>query len=217
MTASYHAQMAIDPDRIARDAARLLLEQSEPTLQAAIAAARAAAGAGDLPPPSRGRVRRHLVAMQQQSMGAREWELARHALLVAVEECMVAMHWSIEDLELRLAGRAAEGHVDGLEPVSMRLHSSVDDGSLCSVLEEQEFEVTGIGSLETRHGRMTRITAEAAEFDLVLLRCHHRSQVLEPVNLVTGEPVSLLDVEALGRRTVDGVSDAAPDPPGETG
>lgn len=186
-------------------------------MQAAIAAARAAAGAGDLPPPSRGRVRRHLVAMQQQSMGAREWALARHAMLAAVEECMAALHWAIDDLELRLAGRAAEGHIDGIEPVSMRLHSSVDDGSLCSVLEEQEFEVTGIGSLETRHGRMTRITAEAAEFDLVLLRCHHRSQVLERSNLVTGQPVSLLDVAAMSRRTAEGVSDPAADAPGESG
>ena len=209
--------MSIDPDRIARDAARLLLEQSESTMRAAIAAARAAAGAGDCPPPSRGRVRRHLVAMQQQSMGAREWSLSRHAMLVAVEECMVALHWAIDDLELRLAGRAAEGHIDGIDAVSMRLHSSVDDGSLCSVLEEQEFEVTDIGSLETRHGRMTRIAAEAAEFDLILLRCHHRSQVVEPVNLVTGKPVPLLDVQSLGRRTAQGVSDPDPDAASETG
>mgnify|MGYP004164229941 CR=1 FL=1 len=209
--------MDMELDRIARDAARLLHDGSETTVQAAIAAARSAAGGGTLPPPSRGRVRRHLAAMQQQSMGADEFRRVRYSVLKAVEECMAGLHWAVEDLELRLAGRAAEGVVDGLEPVWMRVHSTVDDGVLCSVLEEQEFEVTGIGTLETRHGRMTRITAEAAEFDLVLLRCHHRSQVLEAINLVTGGPVALVELESFGRRIDRGLSDAGRDPSGETG
>ncbi len=130
---------------------------------------------------------------------------------------MAGLHWALEDLELRLAGRAAEGHVDGVEPVSMRMHSAVDDAGVCVVLEEQECAVAGLGTLDTRHGRMTRIIAEAAEFDLVLLRCHHRSQVTDPLNLVSGSVVTLLDVEEFGRRFVHGVSDPGPDPASETG
>ena len=204
--------MDMELDRIARDAARLLHDGSETTVQAAICGPLRRRG-GDAAAAFRGGS--GTSAMQQQSMGAASWRV-RHSV-EAVEECMAGLHWAVEDLELRLAGRAAEGVVDGLEPVWMRVHSTVDDGVLCSVLEEQEFEVTGIGTLETRHGRMTRITAEAAEFDLVLLRCHHRSQVLEAVNLVTGGPVSLVELESFGRRIDRGLSDAGRDPSGETG
>ena len=209
--------MDIDQDRIARDAARRLHDQAESTMRAAIAAARSAAGGDDAAVPSRGRVRRHLMAMQQQSMGVEAWSVARHSMLRAVEECMAGLHWALEDLELRLTGRAAEGHVDGVEPVSMRMHSTVDHAGFCAVLEEQEFAVAEPGTLETRHGRMTRITAEAAEFDLIVLRCHHRSQVTDPRNLVDGSAVTLLDVDEFGRRFVYGVSDPGAEPASETG
>jgi len=203
-------------DQVARDAARLLMEQSVEHIGAAITAARHAAGAVG-PPPSRGRVRRHLVAMQQQSMGAEDWARQQQGILASIEECMVGLGWAIDDLELRLAGRAAEGHVDGIEPIWMRLHAGIDDGDLCLVLEEQEFEITSVDSIQTRHGRMTRIAAESGDFDLVLLRCPHRAQVMEERNLITGAPVVLLDAASLARRLAGGVSDPPGSPPGEDG
>ena len=205
-------------DQVARAAARLLLEQSVADIGAAITAARNAAGGGPPgPPPSRGRVRRHFVAMQQQSMGAEDWARRKRGILASVEECMVGLGWALPDLELRLAGRAAEGHVDGFEPIWMRLHADIDDGDLCLVLEEQEFEITSVGSIETHHGRMVRITAESEDFDLVLLRCPHRAQVIEGQNLVTGAPVALLDAASLARRLAEGVSDPPGSTPGEDG
>ncbi len=194
-------------DQVARAAARLLLEQSVTDIGAAIAAARRAAGGGPPgPPPSRGRVRRHFVAMQQQSMGAEDWARRKRGILASVEECMVGLGWALPDLELRLAGRAAEGHVDGFEPIWMRVHADIDDGDLCLILEEQEFESTSVGSIETRHGRMVRITAESEEFDLVLLRCPHRAQANEAHNPDTGAPVGLRAAPRRPRRAAPGVA-----------
>lgn len=203
--------MSNPSDEIARAAARLLMEQAEGDIRSAIRAARSEAGVDSIePPPTRERVRRHLVAMQQQSMGYELWASLRRGMLTAIEECMVALAWAVDDIELRLAGEAALGRFDGITSVSMRLHSTIDDRALFRVLEDIEFEIAAVGVQESRHGRLTRIVAESEEFDLVILRCPQRIMVDDPANLVTGRPVPLLDQPGLAALIVDGVSDAPP-------
>jgi len=203
--------MSNPSDEIARAAARLLMEHTEGDIRSAIRAARSQVdGDPSEPPPTRERVRRHLVAMQQQSMGYELWARLRLGMLAAIEECMVALAWAIDDIELRLAGEAARGQFDGTTSVSMRLHSTIDDRALFRVLEDIEFEIAAVGVQESRHGRLTRIVAESEEFDLVILRCPQRTMVEEPVNLVTGRPVPIVDQAALAALIAQGLSDVPP-------
>ena len=78
---------------------------------------------------------------------------------------------------------------------------------MCELLDSIDFELDRIDSLDTRFGRMTRITASSENLDIVLLRCQHREQVLDPCNLVTGSPVALLDASGVARRLAEVVSD----------
>ena len=57
-----------------------------------------------------------------------------------------------------------------------------------------------VGSRMSRHGRLNEINAESGVLDIVLLRCPDRSRLLDPLNLVTGRPIPMLDGPLLATR-----------------
>ena len=199
--------MQSQTDRIAQRAARLLLEERIVGVQAAVHAAMESEPGGDIVPPAAALVRRHLRALRDERFGPAGQMTYVRQRLSAIEECIASMDWSIDDLTLRVAGAAAEGRFDEETPIWFRVHSSIDDPTLCELLDSIDFEVDRIDSLDTRFGRMTRITASSKNLDIVLLRCQHREQVVDPCNLVTGSPVALLDASGVARRLAEVVSD----------
>ena len=199
--------MQSQTERIAQRAARLLLEERFAGLQQAVHAAMETEPPGDIVPPGAGLVRRHLRALRDERDGPQGQVRHVQARLSAIEECLASLDWSIDDLTVRVAGAAAAGRFDEQTSVWFRVHCAVDDPGLCEVLDSIGFELDRIDSIETRFGRMTRIEATSDELDIVLLRCPHRDQVLEPANLVTGQPVSLLDAPGLTSMLADAVSD----------
>ena len=121
-------------------------------------------------------------------------------MLIAIDECLARLSWEAGDIEWRITGRAAEARFDGSDAVHIRFLASIDDPTMCDLLEQQGFEVTRVGSRMSRHGRLNEINAESGVLDIVLLRCPDRSRLLDPLNLVTGRPIPMLDGPLLATR-----------------
>ncbi|MEE3001373.1 MAG: hypothetical protein VX908_01630 [Planctomycetota bacterium] len=192
--------MREETDRIARHAARLLHENRVRTISSAIHAARDAESIENVPLPGRGQVRRHLAAMRMQSLGSEGYMQLQKDMLIAIDECLARLSWEAGDIEWRITGRAAEARFDGSDAVHIRFLASIDDPTMCDLLEQQGFEVTRVGSRMSRHGRLNEINAESGVLDIVLLRCPDRSRLLDPLNLVTGRPIPMLDGPLLATR-----------------
>ncbi len=196
----YDGLMEDGTDRIAQHAAGLLHDGRARTISSAIHAAGDAVADGTASLPGRGQVHRHLVAMRMQSLGHDGYMQLQRDALTAIDEFLGRLSWEVKDIQWRITGRAAEAGFDGSDAVHLRILTSIEDSSLCDLLEEQGFEITRIGSTMSRHGRMNEIRAESVELEIVLLRCPDPARLHEPMNLVSGRPVSMLDATGLARR-----------------
>jgi hypothetical protein len=214
---AYDAGMSEQSDRIARRAAKFLQAGDVASLAEAITLAVQHDASPCDCPPGDGLVRRHLRALRQQSLGTDGYAMYIRERYLLIEECMTALEWSIDDLHIRVAGKAAAGKFDEATPVRFRVHAQLDDGELCTLLEGHGFDIVRLHAVQTRHGRMTEVAAASPDVDIVVLRCQHRSQVTETRNLVTGGGVDLMDLAGVRQRILSmGVSDSEPPgPPGE--
>lgn len=202
---AYDAVMPDPADHIARCAARLLHEGDVASLAQAIERAMQQDASSCESAPAAGLVRRHLRALRQQTLGADGYAQFIRDRYLLIEECMAALEWSIDDLHIRVAGKAAAGRFDEAVPMRFRVHTQLEDSELCTLLEELGFEVDRVHAVQTRHGRMTEVAATSSDVDVVLLRCQHRSQVTEASNLFTGGAVDLLDLAGV-RQQLQGMS-----------
>ena len=135
-----------------------------------------------------------------QSLGSDGYRQMQLDTLIAIDEFLARLSWETGDIEWRITGRAAEARFDGSDAVHVRVLAPIDDSAMSELLEQQGFEITRMGSRMSRHGRMNEINAESDLLEVVLLRCPDRTRLVDPLNLVTGRPISMLDETGLAAR-----------------
>lgn len=195
-----------DPaDRVAREAARRLLDGRAGDEDAAIDAAQRALG---LPGawPSRLRVHRHMEGMEQQAEGLAAWTAARDARLGAIEELMSLLEEHAIGDPVIVVGRAARGHLTGTDAIRLRIYTERPVGEIAAALEDAGIEEIGFETDDTGHGRFDALRFADEAGEVLLVRLPKSAWGRRQRNLYRDEPVPILDLEGLRRRLADAAS-----------
>ncbi len=191
-------------DRLALLAARAVFDGTAATVQQAIDALH------EGPPPSLARVRKHLEAMQQEAVGLGDWWRTRLALLEVILELAETIEFASPEATVVLTGSTAQGHVDAHAAATARV-IGVDAPTLLDALEAQgvappevRSEITTLGSIAVAQ------CSDARGVVLDLRIVPDVPQAHAPVNLVTGEPISVQPLDRF-RSIVDAARAATPE------
>ncbi len=206
---------ADDPaDRVAREAARRLLEGRAPDEEAAIDDAQRSLGLRDAW-PSRLRVHRHMEGMEQQAIGLDAWRAARDARLAALEELLTLLEEHAIGDPVLVVGRAARGHLTGTAAIRLRIYTERPIGEIAAALEDAGIEDVGFETDDTGHGRFDalRFVDEAGE--VLLVRLPPTTWGRRHRNLYHDEPVPVLDLAGLRRRLAETSGAGDPGPAGD--
>ena len=181
-------------DEIARQAARILLDGRAAGIHEAIDLAVTASSHDGAPRPGEGRVRHHLSLMAMQAQGAEAYGRSVAAVLARAEQVMTTLEHAFEDLETRLAGRAARGLVDGGGPMHLRILTEQPVEAIGGALVELGYDEPAFGTLRSRFGVLSRLRVRDEDCEFLLTRCPPGLVPDEASNLVSGRPVPLLDL-----------------------
>ena len=155
--------------------------------------------------------RRHLDGLKLAAVGPEGLiALRRHRL----EETLAVME-TIDDLEDRMAddrwvcrgvrvtGRIATGRFDPEHTVHLRHHGDRPLAELEDELECQEIREPFEGSTRTRHGMISSLGFRLESGLFRIHRCPPDQIPLDGPNLLTGEPVAVVDIAGLSRLIAD--------------
>lgn len=190
-------------DRIARHAAKLLFSGRATTVREAISFA---GGSGRI---SRSLIVKHLAAMEESLLGVAAVNVRRAANLeVALEFMEILDSYFDRFTELypdargtRLAGRAAEGNLDGDPVVNLRVLAEITPAALVNLIMETGCDEPMFDVLNSRHGKLDRIRTRLSGVDVVLVICPPARVPVDENNLVRGTPVNVIDhVEVVALR-----------------
>ncbi len=194
--------MEADTHERAALAAKAVLDGTAADVGAAIAAL------GPGPMPSGRQVRRHLEAMQQQSLGLGGWWRARLRALEAVVELVDTIAYAAPDATVLLTGRTAQGHVDDLGEATARV-IGVDAPALIDALEDASITPPDVSSLKTALGTMPVAHVETGTIAMALLVLPDVPEAHVRRRLTDDTPLSVLDVEGF-RSIVDAARAGTP-------
>lgn len=189
-----------DKDRIAREAARLVETDRVDTVEEAIALATGTLGLSREDAPGPGRVRQHIRAMSMQALGREGYEASVREVLQCAEEIMTLLESTFDDVQTRLAGRAARGFIDGGVTVHIRLYTDRDMGEVADLLVDRECAEPTFETAKTRYGRLDRIRFREEAAEVVLTRCLPNMLGEKMCDLFTGREVEVIDLAELRRR-----------------
>lgn len=183
-------------DQIAHRAAVLLMEGESGSIDWAIHEARRLLDGSDVPAPGPGRVRQHLAALLQERGGQAAYDALRAAHLEVIEEVMGALEWGLDDARLLLAGRAAQGKIDGPGAAHMRVYTRATIGEIAALLVDVECPEPAFETVDSRHGRLERLRVDVDGQSLVLTRCQPELWGDRQHDLVTGARIATASREA---------------------
>ena len=197
-------------DQLAREAARELFQQPGLALAAALARARSTLGADTLPRPARSLVMRHLEAMMQRAHGTAGLEELRRQRLESILELLDLVETIAAPEAIVIAGRLAEGYMDGPLEVHARLYGCKPLESIAGVLEETGVEDLAFKTADTRLGRLSRLVLRSDGIDYIMTRCPMTMHKDADRNLFSGERIAVVDLEGLRSRLEQGFSQDRP-------
>ncbi|MEE2907110.1 MAG: hypothetical protein VX527_04675 [Planctomycetota bacterium] len=207
--------MSQSQDQTARRAAELLRDQLARDIREAIHQACRESHAIQGPPPTVEQVRRHVDAMAMASQGWASWQDDRRARLQEVEQFLSSMEYFLDPLELRVAGRAAQGSLDAGDCVHIRAWTDCDLDDAAVVLENAGLGTPEIGSRSVQRSvanglaRLGTMVFAGDSITFQVSLCPVRELVTLERNLVTGAPI---DLASLGRiRTIIEEMDSSSD------
>ena len=94
------------------------------------------------------------------------------------------------DLVWLLAGRAAEGLIDGGVTLHVRLYTEASIGDVAQTLVDFGYEEPGFETAQTRFGRLDRLRLADEGVEVLLTRCPPNVVGRSGVDLFSGKPVS---------------------------
>lgn len=185
-----------EADPHAEEAARRFDAGTSGSIESAIDAT--ASRHPEAPRPTANHVRRHLRGLAEERLGREgylQWqaEVLRRGLEVME---------GLEGERVTLAGRAAQGLLDGDPSLHLRVETNRSIGELAAVLVERGFPEPEFDSMKCMVGRLDRLCFDDDGVEVSLVRCPPAQVSPGRRDLVTGEPVAMLDEEGL-RRAVD--------------
>lgn len=187
-------------EALAAEAARLLAEGVASTVGGAIRLAAEGGPFEHVQRPGYGRVRQHLQALRMASMGQAAYDADVHRTLAVAEEVMTLLDDHVDHVGLFLVGRAAAGLVDGGGALHIRLYSRAGDGDVAALLVSFGFDEPRFTTARTRLGRISQLELVDDGTEIVITCCPPGYLARARENLVTGQPVPLLTLEALRQR-----------------
>jgi len=193
-----------ETDRIARLAARLVMNDEATSIRDGVRAASAEITRRERtinpefntpPHPSTRLVRDHLRAMSMQTLGADGYAKKIRDILQIAEEVMTVCG---EDADPILVGRAAKGNIDGGVTLFIRAHTSENIGRLADRFVSFGYEEPGCTTADTKFGKFDRLTFEENRIPVVITRCPpDTGRNVREVDLFTGRPIATLTLRAL--------------------
>jgi len=185
-------------DHIAREAARLLHRGRAPTVAEAIRRAADQLGVDDPASwPGPGRVRRHVQAMSMQALGDAGYAESIRQVWVVAERLMTLLEASHLDVRTLLAGRAAEGHIDGGVTLHVRAYTDLPIGVLAETLLRFGYDEPEFDTARTRHGNMDRMRIGDEGQEIVVTRVPPGLESQAALDLFTDRRIEALTLDAL--------------------
>ena len=161
-----------DRDDLARRAAMVLFRSPEVSFEAALAAARRDRGSSNpVSMPGRGLVHRHLEAMLQEALGQAGFEASRRKRLAGIIEVLDLLEYLAGPDAIDVAGRTAQGFLEGPLLVFTRLYGGAELASLAGELEASGIEEVACVTAHTRHGPLPRIIFSSDGIRFLVTRC----------------------------------------------
>ncbi|MBT8485465.1 MAG: hypothetical protein HKO59_03635 [Phycisphaerales bacterium] len=198
------------PDDIAREAARLVATGVSADVTHAIRLATERLGPSDAHAPGSGRVRAHLRAMTEQTLGAEGYRAEVRRVWSIAETLMTLIEETLPDARTTLAGRGAEGKIDGGVTLHLRVGTERPLAELVDRLVTHGYEEPAFETANTRFGRLDRIRFVEEGTPVVVTRCLPSIRVEEQRDLFEGRPISVLDLDGVRARLDVSPPPAAP-------
>jgi len=190
-------------DRIAREAARLVLEGGAETVRDAIRQStwlldrlHAAEPRAAVDLPTVKLVRDHVRGMRMQELGLEGYRERIVSIWHVAEEVMTVL----EEYEPELLGRAAEGNVDGDFRLHIRIYTRQPLSGLAQQLVDFEYDEPAFSTADTKFGRFSRIELEEEGIPIVITRCMPHDHHVRRVDLYSGGSITTLDLKSLRNR-----------------
>lgn len=177
------------PDRIAREAARLLDRGAAPSIADAIEAAAARLGLETCDRPGAGLVRRHLQGQAMAALGAEGYADRVRALYESIEHVMTALVEGCNDAEALLVGRAARGRVDGVEAIHVRVYTTCPIGAMAEILVGFGWDEPSFATADTRFGRLDRMILHDEDRPIIITRCLPAMYAHRGLGLYSRKPI----------------------------
>ncbi len=156
----------------------------------AIRAAANGLGYHDVDLPGHGRVRKHAQGLAMQALGSEGYAQSVGDVWRVAERIMTVLAEAVPDAEPLLAGRAAEGLIDGGVTLHVRVHSQASIGDVAQTLVDFGYEEPGFETARTRFGRLDRLRLEDAGIEVLVTLCPPNVVGRSSVDLFSGKPVS---------------------------
>jgi len=187
-------------DEIAREAARLMASSRSGSIGEAIHAAASALGYHDVDLPGHGRVRKHAQGLAMQALGREGYARSVDDVWQAAERIMTVLTEAIPDAEPLLAGRAAQGLIDGGVTLHVRVYTHASIGDIAQTLVDFGYDEPGFETAATRFGRLDRLRLADEGIEILLTRCPPDVVGRSAVDLFTGKPVPTATLAELRAR-----------------
>jgi len=163
----------------------------------AIRAAASALGYHDVDLPGHGRVRKHAQGLAMQALGREGYARSVDDVWQAAERIMTVLTEAIPDAEPLLAGRAAQGLIDGGVTLHVRVYTHASIGDVAQTLVDFGYDEPGFETAATRFGRLDRLRLADEGIEILLTRCPPDAVERSGVDLFTGKPVSTVTLAEL--------------------
>lgn len=166
----------------------------------AIRAAASALGYHDVDLPGHGRVRKHAQGLAMQALGQEGYARSVDDVWQAAERIMTVLTEAIPDAEPLLAGRAAQGLIDGGVTLHVRVYTHASIGDVAQTLVDFGYDEPGFETAATRFGRLDRLRLADEGIEILLTRCPPDVVGRSTVDLFTGKPVPTATLAELRAR-----------------
>ena len=166
----------------------------------AIRAAASALGYHDVDLPGHGRVRKHAQGRAMQALGSEGYAQSVADVWRVAERIMTVLAEAVPGAEPLLAGRAAQGLIDGGVTLHVRVYTEASIGDVAQTLVDFGYEEPGFETAATRFGRLDRLRLADEGIEVLLTRCPPNVVGRSSVDLFSGKPVSTATLAELRRK-----------------
>lgn len=189
--------MRTDRDQLAQRAARYMFDDGALDVSKAIEQASKALGKKGLQPPRRSLVLRHLHAMQEVAFGEAGVKAQRQEQQRLIVELLDLVDSLTRPQAIVIAGRVAQGHMEGPLEVFVRVYEGAPLESIVQDLEEAGVRDVSFATAESRFGRFPRLVFVSDGIRFVLTRCPRELYDERGLDLFKGSPIPVIGLEEL--------------------